>query len=98
MTSMPPPTRTMASEIPKKLSTTLPAIMAPIIINATLMATRLDSWARVCLDAPSVSVQKIGVMAGGLRNGSSVARAKKKLRPKTSRYSLYGMAAGAVAG
>jgi arginine/lysine/ornithine decarboxylase len=85
ITSMPPPTRTMDSEMPKKLSSTLPATMATISIRQTLMATRLASTIRVDDDAPSVSDRKIGAIAGGFRKGSRVASAKKKLVPKTRR-------------
>ena len=85
ITSMPPPTRTMDSEMPKKLSSTLPATMATTSIRPTLMATRLDSTVRVEDDAPSVSDRKMGAMAGGLRKGSRVASAKRKLPPNTRR-------------
>ncbi|MNT58555.1 hypothetical protein D3C72_1959980 [compost metagenome] len=85
MTSMPPPTRTMDSEMPKKLRRTLPATMATISIRQTLVATRLASTTRVDDEAPSVSDRKMGAMAGGFRKGSRVASAKKKLPPKTRR-------------
>ncbi|MNL23559.1 hypothetical protein D3C87_1449530 [compost metagenome] len=71
--------------MPKKLKSTLPATMATISIRHTLSATRLASTTRVADDAPSVSDRKIGAMAGGFRNGKSVASAKKKLPPKTRR-------------
>ncbi|KAG1429599.1 hypothetical protein G6F57_023115 [Rhizopus arrhizus] len=83
ITSIPPPTRTMDSEMPKKLSSTLPATMATISIRQTLIATRLASTIRVEDEAPSVSDRKIGAMAGGFKKGRSVASAKKKLPPKT---------------
>ncbi|MNU09536.1 hypothetical protein D3C72_2561670 [compost metagenome] len=59
--------------------------MATISIRHTLVATRLASTTRVADEAPSVSDRKMGAIAGGFRNGSSVANAKKKLPPKTRR-------------
>jgi len=59
--------------------------MATISIRHTLIATRLASTTRVAEDAPSVSERKMGAIAGGFRNGSRVASAKKKLPPKMRR-------------